>query len=109
VQVSLTRLVGVTTLARDRMVGLEKVVPVVALFDLSEAVNRLCRERLGHLEALVAPLRAVGNVGMGRVAAATRAPSSFPPSRPAMSTKRVAGDADGGALPPTPSSRPRPI
>src|SRR5687768_6102849 len=67
VQVSLARWLRRYDLARDRMVGLEKVVPVVALFDLSEAVDRLRRERLGHLEALLRVVEvATGVIGLKR-------------------------------------------
>ena len=57
--------VGVRPLARDWMVGLEEVVLVVALLDISEAVDRLRWECLGHLEVLLRKVEvATGVIGL---------------------------------------------
>ena len=49
------------------MVGLEEIAPVVALFYFSEAVDRLRRERLGHLKVLLRKVEvATGVIGLER-------------------------------------------
>jgi hypothetical protein len=46
---------------------LEEVALVVALFNFSEAVDRLRRERLGHLEGLLREVEvATGVIGLER-------------------------------------------
>jgi hypothetical protein len=62
-----TTLLDVSTLARDWMVGLEEVARVVTLFNRSEAIDRLRRERLGHLEVLLRKVEvATGVIGLER-------------------------------------------
>src|SRR5829696_4030470 len=44
------------------MVGSEQVMGVVALLDLAEAVDRLPRKRLGHLQALLGEVKVAPGV-----------------------------------------------